>query len=282
MNTITAHRVNDNNIFHIFLLDIIRHYHPSLKNISIWTNFGKLDKDNSHQKWRFFVWKLLCENVNYIDVLPPNFNDYTISPIYDHMTKIKYPINKNYCYLYDKLSKNLSGKYILFNQRYNDNRTLYDDKTNNLLEDSLKNIGLPFKVCDFGNMTPEEQYDICSEAKVFICMHGAGCTNLMFTPKNTPLIEVGFETHWYCDPVCEEHFTGKISVNEKCNGKLHMRNFYHKNDYHNLCYLLGKPYYDIKPTRYGGGFISKNPITKRKVYVDSDEIIELARKLFLS
>lgn len=281
-NAISAHRVNDNNIFHIFLLDIIRHYNPSLKKISIWTDNNKLDNNNSCQKWRFFVWKLLCDNVEYISHLPSDYKQQIITPIYDHMARIKYNINPNYLYIYNKITKNMPGKYILFNQRYNDNRTLYDDKENILLEECFKNIGLPFKVCDFGKMTQEEQYDICSEAKVFICMHGAGCTNLIFTPKNTPLIEVSFQTHWYCDQVCEDHLLGKINMNEKCNGTLNTRKYYHKNDYHNLCYLIGKPYYEINPIRYGGGFINGNPISKRRVYVDSNQIIDLVNKLVLS
>ena len=137
-SVILTHGVNDNNIFHIFLWDIMRHYHPVLEEAIIYTYEDTLDTNNSCQKWRFFVWNLLCKRVNYISYLPSDYRHQTVTPIYDHMTKIKYNIHPKYLFIYNKISKNLSGKYILFNQRYNDNRTLYDDKTNNLLEDSFK------------------------------------------------------------------------------------------------------------------------------------------------
>ena len=279
---ISKHKANDNNIFHIFLWDIIRFYSPYIEKVRIYTYDNILNKDNPCQKWRIFVWNLLCDNVDYISHIPARYKQEIITPIYNHMNKIKYSTHPNYLCIYDKISKNMPGKYILLNQRYNDNRTLYDDEKNILLENCFENIGVPFKVCDFGKMTQQEQYDMCSEAKVFICMHGAGCTNLIFTPKNTPLIEISFRTHWYCDPVCDDHLQGKILIHEKCNGKLQTCKEYHKNDYHNLCYLLGKPYYEINPVRYEGGFINNNPISKRRIYVNSNEIIQLSRKLFLS
>ena len=105
-------------------------------------------------------------------------------------------------------------------------------------------------------------------------MHGAACTNLIFTPKDVVFIEINFRTNWYCDPVCDEHFTCKIGINEKCNGPLLHKN-YHKADYHNLSYLLGRKYFEINPICYGGKFIDRNPISKESIYVNSKQIIDI-------
>lgn len=282
MNLVLTHNYTDNNIFHFFLWDIVRHYHPSYENIKIYTHNGQLDKNNPCQKWRFFFLKLLCNDTEYIDTLPKGFKPSPIiTPIYDHMNRIKYPKHQNYSYIYSKITSNYEGEYILLNQRYDDNRTLYDNTTGLLIEKCLDNkLELPLKVCDFGTMSPQEQYNICSKAKIFISMHGAGCTNLVFTPFKTPLIEISFKTHWYCDPVCDEHFTGKISIHEKGpNCKLCTRPYYHKNDYHNLCYLLDKPYFEINPIRYSEGFKNRNPISKNRIYINSEELIQIIGKL---
>jgi hypothetical protein len=123
-------------------------------------------------------------------------------------------------------------------------------------------------------MSIQEQYDICSGAKVFISMHGAACTNLIFTPQDVIFIEINFRTNWYCDPVCDDHFNCKIGINDKCNGKLLYPN-YHKADYHNLAYLLGRTYFEINPISYGGKFIDRNPISKENIYVNTKEIINI-------
>jgi fructose-1,6-bisphosphatase/inositol monophosphatase family enzyme len=92
-------------------------------------------------------------------------------------------------------------------------------------------------------MTPEEQYHICSEAALFISAHGAACSNMIFTPSSTPMIEINFRKDWYCDPVCDQHYHNKISFDTKCNGQL-LHAEYHKADFHNLSHLLGKKYYE--------------------------------------
>ena len=280
MDLILTHDYNDNNIFHIFLLDIVRYYHSYYRSVKIYTYDDKLDKNNLSQKWRYFFLKKLFQNVEYIDNIPHGFfGSHIIVYPYDCMNTIKYPMNPQYMDIYSKVSSNCKGEYILLNQRYDDNRTLYDDDTGLLIEECIQNLEIPIKICDFGKMTPEEQYEICSKAKLFISMHGAGCTNMLFTPFKTPFIEVTFKTHWYCDPVCDDHFSGELEIHEKGpNCELCTCPYYHKNDFHNLCYLLGKPYFEINPKRYSKGFNSRNPISKNRVYINSKELIEIIEK----
>ncbi len=180
--------------------------------------------------------KKIYKNVYYANNIKQN-NSKTYNG-YDCWKFIKYSACPHMCSIYDAIKPNTqdNGKYILLNQRNHDNRYLYDYYTKLKLEDFLLNqdIKIPIKVCNFENMTPEEQYDICSNCAIFISAHGAGCTNIIFTQKNTPLIEINLRKHWYCHPVCDNHFYNRISINAKCNGKLNYRSYFHKADYHNL------------------------------------------------
>jgi hypothetical protein len=218
--------------------------------------------------------KKIYKNVQFIS--SNNVNNRMINVPYDHMNFIKYQKSD----LLIKIIKNLiptnSGKYILINQRKLNNRYLYDYETKQGLDKILRTtqFKIPIKTCCFDEMSIQEQYNICSGAKVFISMHGAACTNLIFTPQDVIFIEINFRTNWYCDPVCDDHFNCKIGINDKCNGKLLYPN-YHKADYHNLAYLLGRTYFEINPISYGGKFIDRNPISKENIYVNTKEIINI-------
>jgi hypothetical protein len=266
-------KIKDENIFHIFAFDIILYYDKKYNEVFI--DSTNLDINTNIQKWRLFVMKKLYKNVSYSNNVKQQNN--TTYNGYDCWQFIKYPICHHMCSIYDTISpKTLNNeKYILLNQRNEDNRYLYDYNTKLKLEEYLlnQNIKIPIKICNFDNMSPEEQYDICSNCIIFISAHGAGCTNIIFTQKNTPLIEINLRKHWYCDSVCDDHFYNKISVNEKCNGLLTYRSYFHKADYHNLCFLLGKKYVEMEAVEYKDGFNNRNPISKKKIYINGDELI---------
>ncbi len=271
--------IKDQNIFHIFAFDIIKYYDSKYKKVII--DSSRLDLENSCQKWRYFVLKKLYESVEYADNTTyknkPTHKDFIFSKF------IKNGMDPHVKKIYDIISSKNEGKYILLNQRNSEDRYLYDYNTKIKLEDYLssQDLKLPLRVCNFGIMTPEEQYEICANCAVFISAHGAGCTNLIFTPPKTPLIEVNFRKHWYCDPVCDDHFDGVISPNEKCNGKLCYHPIFHKADYHNLCYFIDKPYLEIEAQTYGRGFSSRNPISKRRIYIHGDNIVSYINVLDL-
>jgi hypothetical protein len=263
--------ISDNNIFHIFY-HIIKYYSEDYINVFILSS--NINIENKCQKWRLFVMNKIYGNVQYIS--SNNINNKMINIPYDTINFIKYQKSD----LLIKIIKNLiptnSGKYILINQRKLNNRYLYDYETKQGLDKILKEneFKIPVKTCCFDSMSIEEQYNICSGAKIFISMHGAACTNLIFTPLDVIFIEINFRTSWYCDPVCDDHFNCKIGINDKCNGKLLHPN-YHKADYHNLAYLLERKYFEINPISYGGKFIDRNPISKENIYVNSKEIIDI-------
>jgi hypothetical protein len=263
--------ISDNNIFHIFY-HIIKYYSEDYINVFILSS--NINIENKCQQWRLFVMKKIYKNVQFIS--SNNVNNRMINVPYDHMNFIKYQKSD----LLIKIIKNLIppnlGKYILLNQRKLNNRYVYDYETKEGLDKILRatQFKIPIKTCCFDEMSIQEQYNICSGAKVFISMHGAACTNLIFTPQDVIFIEINFRTNWYCDPVCDDHFNCKIGINDKCNGKLLYPN-YHKADYHNLAYLLGRTYFEINPISYGGKFIDRNPISKENIYVNTKEIINI-------
>lgn len=266
--------IKDENLFHIFAFDIIKYYDNKYNEVLI--DSADLDIENSNiQKWRLFVMKKLYKNVSYSNnVINENNISYNG---YDCWQFIKYQPCPHMCSIYNIISPKTTNteKYILLIQRNKDNRYLYDFNTKLKLEEYLlnQNIKIPIKICNFDNMSPEEQYEICSNYIIFIAAHGAACTNIIFTPKNTSVIEINFRKHWYCDSVCDDHLYNKISVNEKCNGLLTYRNYFHKADYHNLCYLLGKKYVEMEAVEYKDGFNNRNPISKKKIYINGEELI---------
>lgn len=261
--------IDENNIFHIFEWDIIRHYSPHYQKALIFQN--NIDKNHPTQKWRYFVMKKLYGSAEYTQqkyASPLTFGGF------DCFNFIKYKPNYHLLNIYHKFNPKRSGKYILLVQRNENDRYLYDYNTKLDLQTYLntKKFKLPVKWCNFENLTPEEQYEICSSAALFISAHGSACTNLIFTPKQTPCIEINFRKYWYCDNVCDDHFYQKISINQKCHGKLNYCSYFHKADYHNLCYLLGKKHVEMEAIEYGGKFNSRNPISKQQIYIDGNAL----------
>ena len=282
-NNFILSTIPDNNIFHIFAFDIIKNYND--KYSIAYINSENIDKNSNTQKWRYFVMNKLynCKYIEKISSIKKNLSNLKISHHgYNPFKFIKYKQDAHITKIYKKINSNKNnGKYILLNIR-DDTRILYDNnsklKLENFLENNKYRLNAPFIYCNFSKIKPEEQYKLCNNARIFISAHGAGCTNLIFTPINTPLIEINLRKHWYCDNVCDDHYYGKISMNTKCNGKLKYNN-YHKADYHNLCYLLGKKYLEIEPIKYDGGFLSKNPISKKNIYINGYELILNINKL---
>ena len=60
------------------------------------------------------------------------------------------------------------------------------------------------------------------------------------------IMEFNFRKHWHCDPICDQHFSGQLAYNEKCDGELTFKPYFHKADYHNLARLLNKPYIELE------------------------------------
>lgn len=285
MNDLFVSRIPDNNIFHI-LYDLYMYYDASYSNIYVYydeQHNNAIHINNPCQKWRKFVLERVFQcQVKYTNDL--FIYNYPKRSPFQHIYYIKYEKNQLLLDMLKHIIPSNKGTYILLNQRKENNRYLYDTKTGEpihlFLEKNKHLFHIPFQFCCFDDMTPEEQYEICSKAAIFISAHGAACTNIIFTPISTPLIEINFRKDWYCDPVCDNHFHNKISFDTRCNGPL-LHPEYHKADFHNLSYLLGKKYYEITPYKYGGTFRDRNPISKETIYIDGQYLLQLITKILI-
>jgi len=276
---------NDNNIFHILLSEVLSLHKLDLNKLRSGTLLlieDKISKRNPCQKWRYFVLSRIFGTVDYISkknakkLVDPKRIDTGNS--YDCWRFIKYHANNNYINLVNTIrTAPCSDKpgYVLLNQRDADDRYLYDVKTRKPLEDflsaKLNLLDIPFKSLNFATLSPEDQASICSLARVFISIHGAGTSNLIFTPEDCPLIEINFRKYWFCDEVCDRHFSGELKYDERCDGGLNFMPEFHKADFHNLCQLLDKRYIEVEAEKYDG-YRSRNPISRKKVFVDGDRL----------
>jgi hypothetical protein len=263
----------DENIFHVFY-DVMVYFSPHYKKIHLVDE--SIDKESQVQRWRLFLLQKIypTKTIKYVQS-PPKSQSLILRRGYDHTSFVQYPIKNPYRSIVERICSKEKGEYILFNQRAMDDRYLYDSNTGLGLGDFLKTkqFEFPLRVCSFHEMTVEEQYEACSKALLFISAHGAGCTNLIFTPIDCPLIEISQRTHWYCDPVCDDHFFNKTKINDQCQDKLNYRESYHKAEFHNLSYLIGKKYVEINPVKYEGVFTGRNPINKQKIFVDGNLLL---------
>ena len=69
-------------------------------------------------------------------------------------------------------------------------------------------------------------------------------------------MEVSFRRYWYCDPVCECHYSGQCAYKTDCQNRNKVINkssydekkyklIYHKAEYYNLSQLFGIGYKEI-------------------------------------
>lgn len=275
----------DINIFHFFSVEINAIWKEIHLNPNDYSIYLMNYKDDGVNRWRYDFISKLVHKV-FIDT-NININKYTYTEhinlkctdwMYDSWQFINYQPAKYYISIADLVKTNMNisiekkGTDIVFVIRTS-SRVLYDYETNTLLENVLLKYIPELKIVDFDKLNFEEQVKTISNASIMISCHGAANTNAIFLPPNGKLIEISFRNHWYCDPVCNDHATGKIKYTEKCCGKLTFRPFYHKADYHNICKIFNKDYAEI-PLSNAEGFINENPINVRKIWVDSQKIIE--------
>ncbi len=276
-------RYKDENLFHIFFADILSVYGMKIEaGHSIFIVKNEINPDSSVQIWRRYLLSKLFDSVHYIE---ESELDSIQNPIelkegafqFDIHDFIKYRRKKSLIRFIDSLKSPPSqDKYILLVQRNMDDRFLHDDVSDEPIEtvllERMNELPLPLKIANFAELDPQEQESICSGAKIFIAMHGAGLTNLIFTPPDCQIIEVNYRRHWYCDPVCDPHYNGMLAYDEDCGGPLTFKPEFHKADYHNLCGLLGKPYLEMEAERYEG-YTQAIPICRKRIYVDSNKLI---------
>ena len=188
------------------------------------------------------------------------------------------------------------------------NRILYDndEKVKNnknvfvhdILAKELKKLNIPFKRTSFDNTSFEEQAEFLKDVKILIACHGTAFTNLFLLPKIATIMEVSFRRYWFCDPVCDCHYTGKCTYKTDCENRNKVINkytfdekkeklIYHKAEYYNLSQLFGIGYKEILIEDANGYFNDNtntndinNPINLTNIYIDTNDVINKIKKLF--
>ena len=167
-----------------------------------------------------------------------------------------------------------------------------------ILAKELKKLNIPFKSTSFDNTSFEEQAEFLKDVKILIACHGTAFTNLFLLPKNSTIMEVSFRRYWFCDPVCENHYTGEWAYKSDCHNRNKVINkysfdekkrklIYHKAEYYNLSQLFGIGYKEILIEDANGYFNDNtntndinNPINLTNIYIDTNDVINKIRKLF--
>ncbi len=288
MNFVTSS--SESNIFHVLLKEVL----PLRKLDAASRLEGKLfiveDKIKRRslcQRWRKAVLSSLFSKVKYIKEERTGKLDDPVflgkgAVAYDPHVYVDLKPNGQFLELVNSIRDHVKLRrpptyYVLLCQREPNNRYLLESATNlplqEYLTEALKKRQIPFRYCDFARMTPREQIDICRGAKVFVSAHGAGNTNLAFTPDGSHILEYNFRRHWYCDPMCDRHYSGQLPFDEDCGGGLTFRPHFHKADYRNLSLLLDRPYLELEADHIEG-IRGRNPILRERLFVDGKKLLE--------
>lgn len=263
-----------------------------LKNSNYFIVTNKIDQKISQQKWRKFVLANIISSVEYVSKRKIRKIDNPLhidaESAFDPHNFIDYPPRPEFIRLINNIKDraglcDTKNKYVLFCQRQRDNRYLFDANSKlplqRFLSDALNEIGIPFKYCEFTELAPPGQAKVSSGAAIFVSAHGAAITNMIFTPDNCLVMEFNYRKHWFCDPICDAHFSGALANDEECDGELTFRPHFHKADYSNLSRLLDKAYIELDVDRYEGHH-GRNPLSRKRLFVDGDSLVARIRENF--
>lgn len=291
--TLLVSKIIDVNIFHFFAVEINAVWQSVHNNKT--TNFFVFLQDyknNGVHRWRYDLLNCVVPTFTNIEELHSHCRKNNV--MIQQITDIIYPgwiidpwsfvdYTPNDVYMAFALTVKQSlgitqthGTYATLVTRKK-SRVLYDAQSKvcfeNIFADYCQAHDIPHKIVCFDDVSLKEQADTLADTKVMLSCHGAGNTNVFLLPDNGHLMEINFRKHWYCDPVCDPHFSGTLSSTCQCKGQLTWRPYFHKADYHNLAKFFGKQYTELDIESVDG-FLDRNPINVRKVYIDANCILQ--------
>lgn len=281
----------DKNIWHIFMMELLEIGRLMQKNISIehllLTNF---DESSNVDKWRTYVLQYLVKNIYVSENLKNKHSIVTILPRYtinyqpeilkihyqwfDCWNSINYKEHKDNIIFIDKLKALMNIKcelkHIKFINRKH-TRQVFDSVTYEPIEKELIKHGI--QSVYFEDLHPRDQIDFVKDARILISPHGSGLTNMIFTHNDCIICELNLRKHWFCNPICENHKTGKIKIDEDCRrGPV-----FSKYDFINMCKLLGKRHIELTPEKYTDK--SYKNILDRDFIIDSNKLVNFINTL---
>ena len=99
-----------------------------------------------------------------------------------------------------------------------------------LLKDKLKGIGNKtdlsryYEAYDMDDKTIEDIAKFIKDKKIIISVHCSDLISLILLPPDASIIEITGSKHWYCDPVCKDHLSGKKAYDEDCGNRSYVIN----------------------------------------------------------
>jgi len=199
---------------------------------------------------------------------------------------------------------------------------LLKDKLSNKLSDKLSvklkgsghgtDLSLYYEAYDMDNKNIEEIAKFIKDKKIIISVHCSDLIHLCLLPNNATIIEITTSKHWYCNPVCKDHLSGKKAYDEDCGNRSYVITkgyspcggvgvsgvsnpqinefynvenselYYNKAVYHNLALLSCKNWVEFQ---IDNGKDYKNNENKEmnyinELYINTDKLVDVIRDVY--
>ena len=177
---------------------------------------------------------------------------------------------------------------------------------NIISQDSVINNNNEFEAYDINNKSIKDIANFLKDKHILIAPYWQDLTHLFLLPNNATIIELTYSKHWYCDPVCEDHLSGKNAYDEDCNNRYSTHGdrystkgnasdnelnqyynienselYYYKAEYHNLAVLFCKNWIEM-PIDYGKEYRQYkgkyNNAYINELYINTNKLVEIIKE----
>ena len=177
---------------------------------------------------------------------------------------------------------------------------------NIISQDSGINNNNEFEAYDINNKSIKDIANFLKDKHILIAPYWQDLTHLFLLPNNATIIELTYSKHWYCDPVCEDHLSGKNAYDEDCNNRYSTHGdrystkgnasdnelnqyynienselYYYKAEYHNLAVLCCKNWIEM-PIDYGKEYRQYkgkyNNAYINELYINTNKLVEIIKE----
>ena len=230
----------------------------------------------------------------------PGYNPYLKSLIYNAKKSLNTHtvVGKKIGYFYRK-----SSRFVYdINDKDKSNKDISKLFLHTILKDKLDDLSVYFEGYDIENKNINDIANFVKDKQILISPHWHDLTHLILLPDDATIIEKTYSKHWYCDPVCKDHLSGKIPYDKDCNNRTSILDFgnnnykintgfnltnselyYHKADYHNLALVCCKNWIEFQ-LDYGKDYVldkgNYNPVYINELYINTNKLIDVIKDNF--
>jgi len=163
-----------------------------------------------------------------------------------------------------------------------------------------------FESYDINNKSIRDIANFLKDKNILIGPYWQDLTHLFLLPNNATIIELTYSKHWYCDPVCEDHLSGKKAYDEDCGNRYstygnrystkgnisdnelnqyyNIENselYYYKAEFHNMAVLCCKNWIEM-PIDYGKEYRQYkgkyNNAYINELYINTDKLVDIIKE----